>query len=72
MYYCVCNTVVCELIEKNNLVFKYNDRVEGSIMTITCVEGYFLPYGDVEFLCTSDGSWSPDPMDYACIPQGNA
>ena len=48
-------------------MFKYDDNVEGSVLTVSCLEGYFLPEGDVEFVCTSNGSWSPDPLDYSCI-----
>ena len=43
--------------------------VEGDILTITCLEGYSLPEGEVESVCGSDGSWSPDPSDYQCAPQ---
>ena len=50
-------------------MFKYDGNVEGSVLTISCLEGYFLPEGDVEFVCTSNGSWSPDPLDYLCIPK---
>ena len=38
----------------------------GAKLNITCLEGYSLPEGEVEFVCGSDGSWSHDPSDYQC------
>ena len=59
----------CAELRERGTVLKYDVNVEGSLLTISCLEGYFLPEGDVEFVCTSNGSWSPDPLDYSCIPK---
>ena len=49
--------------------FEYN--MNGLLLTISYLEGYVFPEGDVElkFVCGSDGSWSPDPFNYQCVPQ---
>ena len=37
-------------------------------MTITCKEGLYSD-GGVEFLCNSNGSWTPDPAGQYCYEQ---
>ena len=60
-------TATCAGLVGNGMtVFQYDDNMEGSVLTISCLEGYLLPEGDVEFVCTSNGSWSPDPLNYHC------
>ena len=57
------------LITREMTIIQYGGFVDGVILTISCLEGYSLPEGKVEFVCGSDGSWSPDPSDYQCAPQ---
>ena len=69
MYICFpyTPTVTCpDPVEQNKTVFRY---VKGDTLIISCLEGYSLPEGEVESVCGSDGSWSPDPSDYQCAPQ---
>ena len=66
---CFITAPCAGLVGNGMTVFQYDDNVEGSILTISCLEGYLLPEGDVEFVCTSNGSWSPDPLDYLCKPK---
>ena len=66
---CFITAPCAGLVGNGMTVFQYDDNVEGSVLTISCLEGYFLPEEDVEFVCTSNGSWSPDPLDYLCIPK---
>ena len=84
MYICLpyTPTVTCpDPVEQNKTVFRYvkgdtrvtvfqyENTTEGAILIISCLEGYSLPEGEVESVCGSDGSWSPDPSDYQCAPQ---
>ena len=66
MLFCFITATCAGLVGNGMTVFQYDDNVEGSVLTISCLEGYILPEGDVEFVCTSNGSWSPDPLDYHC------
>ena len=62
------HTVTCaELAANTGTVFQYENTTERAILTISCLEGYSLPEGEVESVCGSDGSWSPDPSDYQCV-----
>ena len=67
-FFLILCLVSCSVLAVMGTVFQYDDSVEGSVLTVSCMEGYVLPEGDMEFVCTSDGSWSPDPLDYVCIP----
>ena len=58
-----------ELAEEDRTVFQYENTTEGAILTISCLEGYSLPEGEVEFVCGSDGFWSSDPSNYQCVPK---
>ena len=68
MYLYFCDTVVvCAKLQENNItVFHYKSNTEGSVLNISCLEGYSLPEGEVKSVCGSDGSWSPDPNNYEC------
>ena len=54
----------------NNATFNHNSTKEGSKMMITCKEGLYLQDGGVEFLCNSNGSWTPDPAGQYCREPG--
>ena len=56
-----------ELAENTVTIFQYENTTDGAILIISCLEGYSLPEGEVESVCGSDGSWSPDPSDYQCV-----
>ena len=46
--------------------------LEGSLLIISCVEGYHLAGGDmmISYMCTN-GSWSPNPLNILCVPECN-
>ena len=54
-------------VELSGTILQYSDTVEGSLLTISCLEGYFLPGGDMMSVCTN-GSWSPHPLNTMCLP----
>ena len=58
-----------ELTNTTTTILQYSDTVEGSLLTISCLEGYYLPGGDMMSVCTN-GSWSPNPLIIMCIPEG--
>ena len=58
-----------ELTNTTTTILQYSDTVEGSLLTISCLEGYYLPGGDMMSVCTN-GSWSPNPLNTVCIPEG--
>ena len=39
------------------------------MITMTCNEGLYLEEGGVEFLCNSNGSWTPDPAGQYCYEE---
>ena len=49
--------------------FNCSSTKEGSILTITCIEGLYLQEGGVEFVCNSNGSWTPDPAGQYCYEE---
>ena len=59
-----------ELEDRNITHFWYVSNIEGSNLTVFCLEGYVLPDGSTQFelKCLSGGAWSPDPDDYHCVP----
>ena len=62
--------VTCvELTNTTTAILQYSDTVEGSLLTISCLEGYYLPGGDMMSVCTN-GSWSPNPLNTMCLPEG--
>ena len=58
-----------ELSGTTTTILQYSDTVEGSLLTISCLEGYYLPGGDMISVCTN-GSWSPNPFNTVCVPEG--
>ena len=55
--------VTCvELTNTTTTILQYSDTVEGSLLTISCLKGYYLPGGDMMSVCTN-GSWSPNPLN---------
>ena len=58
-----------ELTNTTTTILQYSDTVEGSLLTISCLEGYYLPGGDMMSVCTN-GSWSPNPLNTVCAPEG--
>ena len=59
--------VTCvELTNTTTTILQYSDTVEGSLLTISCLEGYYLPGGDMMSVCTN-GSWSPNPLIIMCL-----
>ena len=58
-----------ELTNTSTTILQYSDTVEGSLLTISCLEGYYLPGGDMMSMCTN-GSWSPNPLNIVCVPEG--
>ena len=62
--------VTCvELTNTTTTILQYSDTVEGSLLIISCLEGYYLPGGDMMSVCTN-GSWSPNPLNTMCLPEG--
>ena len=61
-----------ELTNTTTTLLQYSDNVEGSLLIISCVEGYHLAGGDmmISSMCTN-GSWSPNPLNILCLPEGN-
>ena len=53
-----------ELTNTTTTILQYSDTVEGSLLTISCLEGYG---GDMMSVCTN-GSWSPNPLNIVCVP----
>ena len=70
-YYIIIVTCV-ELTNTTTTLLQYSDNVEGSLLIISCVEGYHLAGGDmmISSMCTN-GSWSPNPLNILCVPEGN-
>ena len=58
-----------ELTNTTTTILQYSDTVEGSLLTISCLEGYYLPGGDMMSVC-ANGSWSPNPLNTVCVPEG--
>ena len=67
---CAIIIVTCvELTNTTTTILQYSDTVEGSLLTISCLEGYYLPGGDMMSVCTN-GSWSPNPLNTVCVREG--
>ena len=67
---CAIIIVTCvELTNTTTTILQYSDTVEGSLLTISCLERYYLPGGDMMSVCTN-GSWSPNPLNTVCVPEG--
>ena len=49
--------------------FDYSSTKEGSILTITCIEGLYLQEGRVEFVCNANGLWTHDPAGQYCYEE---
>ena len=58
-----------EVTSTTTTILQYSDTVEGSLMIISCLHGYYLPGGDMMSVCTN-GSWSPNPLNTLCLPEG--
>ena len=70
-YYIIIVTCM-ELTNTTTTLLQYSDNVEGSLLIISCVEGYHLAGGDmmISSMC-SNVSWSPNPLNILCLPEGN-
>ena len=59
---CAIIMVTCvELTNTTTTILQYSDTVEGSLLTISCLEGYYLPGGDMMSVC------SPNPLNTMCL-----
>ena len=62
--------VYCANVTHNNSVLSTTETAEGTLLTITCTEGYELADFEEDMLieCQADGSWSADYTQNQCIP----
>ena len=47
----MCAMTCVELTNTTTIILQYSDTVEGSLLTISCLEGYYLPGGDMMSVC---------------------
>ena len=52
---------------ENGVIVAMSGRGEGDTLTFQCNSG-FTPDGVMSSVCTSNGTWSPDPGTVQCSP----